>query len=625
MFRFVLAAEFLAYTFTVPWCWHQSESYDQGYRETQGNDTDAEDDLKRSRSAELSRYFLDTTSQRMVILGGPGSGKTVLGWRIALDIADQRRAGERVPVVVPIGTWDPFDEKFDNWLRGKISETIDKPESEVDVSQILPILDGLDEYSPQLRSRALTILSGRELSSLPLILISRSKEYKFSELWRHFLTGAAIVQLEPLPADVIIDYLEALPRGDQGSPLENLIQEVRNEPDGTTAKALSSAFMLNAAGNEYMHQYPHDFLAVSHRGDLTRAEEFLAGRFVRRQVRNSYRWNSSDIEKWIEAIARRSGDPFAFRPNDLQIPSYAALLVLIIAAAVPATVLLLSIKTLPIWIVAMLAVAHILFLIVFSEHIRCGPTLDPRRELRLERAAASEKAATVVVLTTSLGFLYLMAPYVRTWIIGLGVALGALIGTLGGRTIRVRLAVGTVGAICGLALGWAIYVGIHFVSNWRFALSGIIVGAVVFTIALMGNFANHVLDGRGREGLTTAPGVAMEVSLPIALWAGSISAISSSNLTWFGVELLDRVVAVLLYSIALAIALTLMSRWADVLLQRVYYALIGVFPARLLDFLEDFSQVGVLRRVGYSYEFKHPAILRVVKHNDALADGKIPK
>ena len=57
--------------------------------------------------------------------------------------------------------------------------------------------------------------------------------------------------------------------------------------------------------------------------------------------------------------------------------------------------------------------------------------------------------------------------------------------------------------------------------------------------------------------------------------------------------------------------------WSRILISRAYYAFRGIFPLRLLRLLEDFAELKILRSVGYSYEYKHPATLRAVKNGTA--------
>ncbi len=422
-------------------------------------DPDANDDLCVGGHATVSEYYLNTASRRMVILGGPGSGKTILAWRLALDIAEKQNANERIPVVLSVGTWNPFNEDFQDWLSGELV-TLDEEQENIDISEILPILDGFDEYSDQLRSQALAILSGRDLVALPVILISRPYEYKGFNLWRRLLTAAAIVELAPLPADAISSYLEELPRGDHGSPLDSIVHEVRSYPEESVAKALSSAFMLDIASKEYLQTAPGDFLHAAIRDSLARAQDVLALSFVRRMTYRS-RWPYSDAIKWLRGIADRSIQPFGFRPNELEAPVLVHNFILLIAAALPAVALTLCLTSVRLWQTLVLAVGFGWSLMAFDIHTRPEPTIDPRDELRFERAAAAEKAKIAFAATTALGFPGIMALYIGAWVLGLGMLLGALLSALGARRTRERLIGSAVGGPFGAAMGGAAYVGTH--------------------------------------------------------------------------------------------------------------------------------------------------------------------
>ena len=44
---------------------------------------------------------------RLTVLGEPGSGKTILMVRLVLDMLVSRKAGERVPILASIASWNP--------------------------------------------------------------------------------------------------------------------------------------------------------------------------------------------------------------------------------------------------------------------------------------------------------------------------------------------------------------------------------------------------------------------------------------------------------------------------------------------------------------------------------------
>jgi len=97
---------------------------------------------------------------RLVVLGEPGSGKTVLVLRLVLDLLGRRRSGDPVPVLVSAASWDPTVSGPYGWLAGQLAlsypslaGTADPGSVSrrfrmlIDSGLIVPVLDGLDEIT----------------------------------------------------------------------------------------------------------------------------------------------------------------------------------------------------------------------------------------------------------------------------------------------------------------------------------------------------------------------------------------------------------------------------------------------------------------------------------------------
>jgi hypothetical protein len=582
---------------------------------------DAESPIVVTDAAAIGEYFLRETPHRLVVLGEPGCGKTSLAWRIALDIARSDELPGLIPIVRPIGSWNPFETYFDDWLEERLSEIPELSASGLTtVTEILPILDGFDEYSTQLLGEALGILGNMKYSSRPLVVLSRPDQELAVSTWRDLLSEAAVIELMPLPVDEIIRYIETAPRGAEPQ-LSEIVRELRDKPAGIAAQVLSSPFMLDIAVRKYAYVYPGDFLTRVAAGDPSKAEDLLASYVLEWRIRDSSRWRDSNPRRWLDEIARRAPRKFMFRPNELDIPSAVMTGVLIIAAALPAVTMIVVIPVLPLLLGFAIAVSSGL-IFVFGSYTGNGPTIDPRDELNLERRRAKERAVIAFIFTAALGFLGVVAPYVGEWTLGIAAALGALAGTWGEPNARTRFYGSAAGALCGPIFGWAAYAGTQFDPSWRFVIPGIAIGAFAFIVIFAVNLIGHVSTGTGREGLLTAPFVAAAFALPVGLLAGSVLAVATLSQLGFSVIFIDRLGGVIIFSVAVACAILLTTLWSRILISRTYYAARGVFPLRLLRFLEDFAELRVLRRVGYSYEFKHPALLRVVKCSKAAPDDE---
>jgi hypothetical protein len=591
-------------------------------------DDNAEATVMVSGADKIAQYFLSIPSRRMVILGGPGSGKTVLAWRIAREIIEHLSENESMPVVIPIGSWNPFEDDFLKWLKRQVSDLSPTSETRVDLARVLPILDGFDEFSTQLRAQALGVLDHERLANLPLIIVSRSEEFQYSLLWRHFVTGAAIIELQPIPREYVVQYLEGLPRGDfMFGGVNTIIRMLTDDRDGVLAQVLSSPFMLDIAGNSYVIAYPHDLFEGAESGEAARVEDVLARSFARARIARTSRWQGSDVEKWMKEIAKRTHYPFDFRPNELDLPAFLPLIMIGIAAALPCLVIALAaVGSLHLLLVLALVAAHGFGLTIWSTHVSGSPVLDPRVELSLARSLAVKKVGAVLASTLFLGGLTLLVPYARIWVIGLGALLLGIFGLQEGEGAWKRLVAFVGGVVGGAALGTAAYIGATRSGLYPFVLVGSFVGGLSFLFILIVNFVSHVSGGEGRQGMVTAPIVATIFGLPLGLFGGCVVGATVLSRYLWHLGFAGSVAGLLAYSAALALGFLLLTEWTAMGLRRISYALAGIFPLRLLDFLEDFAEGSLLRRRGYSYEFRHPAILRIYQGESLRAqdEGKNP-
>jgi hypothetical protein len=130
-------------------------------------------------------------SGRLLVLGGPGSGKSAAAIRLVLDalahrsgLDDADRERVPVPVLVTARGWHPPTQPVAEWLANRLAE--DYPillagrsgrraaSRLVRSGHVAVVLDGLDELAAPVRSTAVWALS--EQATFRLVLLIRSGE-----------------------------------------------------------------------------------------------------------------------------------------------------------------------------------------------------------------------------------------------------------------------------------------------------------------------------------------------------------------------------------------------------------------------------------------------------------------
>ncbi|MBZ4017459.1 NACHT domain-containing protein, partial [Streptomyces purpurogeneiscleroticus] len=211
---------------------------------------------------ELVSEFLRLRRRRLVLLGEPGAGKTVLAILLTLALLEHRRDHDGpVPVLLSLSSWDPRTEHVHTWMVRRLIEDYpalantdvfgpDAPRRLVTDGRILPVLDGLDEMPAVLHGAALEALD-RIDPRTPLVVTCRSAEYETAVAGSGtVLTTAAVVELEPVEVREVLTFLDAggVTRGERWIPV---LAHLREHPQGPLAQALSSPLMTSLLRTVY--------------------------------------------------------------------------------------------------------------------------------------------------------------------------------------------------------------------------------------------------------------------------------------------------------------------------------------------------------------------------------------
>ncbi|WP_084792239.1 NACHT domain-containing protein [Actinopolyspora mortivallis] len=211
-------------------------------------------------------YYNRDASGRLVILGRPGVGKTVLAVRLAVDLLRNINvnkhefhgtSGPRVPVLLQLGSWDPSETSLTEWMSREISKRFNLSSKItlqlVSEGWITPILDGLDEmdFSNEKRRaiKAVELINDyiAEKTDSSIVVICRSGPSYYDKLIRKVRNASEII-VQPLGRSQIVDYLELQCQDEDDfydwKPVFNDLEESQND---YLVNALGTPWRLTAA------------------------------------------------------------------------------------------------------------------------------------------------------------------------------------------------------------------------------------------------------------------------------------------------------------------------------------------------------------------------------------------
>lgn len=253
---------------------------------------------------------------RLVVIGEPGAGKTVLAMLLALGLLASRNPGTRVPVLLSISSWDPLRERLDDWIVRTLAVPYyggdpQIPRLLLTHGLLLPVLDGLDEIPESARRGAIRGINQTIGTDRPLVVTCRAVEYE--ELIRGGaprLRRAPVVEVLPVPPADVIGYLGDLDWPD-GVGWDGVFDRLRAEPPGPVAEALSTPLMVTTARLVYRRggRDPAELLDEERFDCRYAVEDYLTHQVVEAayapgprvpegaQVRG--RWSPEQARRWL--------------------------------------------------------------------------------------------------------------------------------------------------------------------------------------------------------------------------------------------------------------------------------------------------------------------------------------
>ncbi|MEU7341998.1 NACHT domain-containing protein [Streptomyces sp. NPDC007074] len=580
------------------------------------------DHLHLSGSAEgsaadlgaFARAFMELRQQRLVVLGGAGSGKTTLAVLLVIELLRTTQQGNAVPVLLSLASWQPRTEHLATWLERQLCREypfLDTATARTLVSaqRILPVLDGLDELPAASRPEALRALNSVLGAGGSLVLTCRTGEYVEAVVSAAVLRGAAAVQAEPLTAAAIADHLLEASTPQHAHRWTPLTAELTQDPGGPLARALSVPLLLWLC--RVVHQDP-----LTRPADLVDRRRFPTFDAVERHLLDALipavypsgpqapsqpgrkappRWSSDQAQRCLSTLAARVSRTGSQDIAWWQLHAPSRRLVKA------------GVASLPLWLVAVLwyptvsldsmdGEAYGSTLIIFMGCIGLGfivPRLQP-------------DAPGAVRLRSNVGSLLAKSILPMGWIMVLISGLSVASFTqraAGGAASVIALVVATLAALIDLLM-----------------VTWLMVGAAARVDPDEASTPRSSLALSRRRTLTAAGALAFMVAPFVAL---PVVADAVAGHLPYQSPPIAPALRLAGFAAAVTVVLALVaSPWAGYLATRTSLAARRRLPWHLAGFLSDAHRRGVLRQVGSVYQFRHAKLRdRLAERHDAVESG----
>ncbi|MFB9630561.1 NACHT domain-containing protein [Nonomuraea helvata] len=274
--------------------------------------------------AALAVAFRALRRRRLVITGGPGTGKTTLAIQLMLELIRTRADRDPVPVLLPVADWDiEAHPRFQDWVAERVRtdyaalRTPGNQQDGADIlaarGSILAILDGLDELPEPARAKVIEKLSDTLTERDQVIITSRTTEYGNAvTAARCPLRAAAVIAPKALTPDIVANYLSAcLPALSSSSEWTKVLRALREGAAPALADVTSTALGLWLVRAVYIDQPDADPapLATEYADDARALRAHLLDNLLgallnARATIRPVAWDPARITEWTNLLAR---------------------------------------------------------------------------------------------------------------------------------------------------------------------------------------------------------------------------------------------------------------------------------------------------------------------------------
>ncbi|NJL57069.1 protein kinase [bacterium] len=172
--------------------------------------------------------MFDRLNGKLLILGDPGSGKTITLLTLARDLLLRAEADSAhpIPVVLNLSSWSENQPPLTEWLVEELNTKYQVPRKVgiqwVEADELLLLLDGLDEVASEWRDPCVKAINRyrSEHGFVDMVVCSRIADYEVLDA-QLLMNGAVVIQ--PLDRAQIKAYFDVL--GPQLAPIVALLDK----------------------------------------------------------------------------------------------------------------------------------------------------------------------------------------------------------------------------------------------------------------------------------------------------------------------------------------------------------------------------------------------------------------